>query len=466
MFGWTRSSIRIRLAALFTLAIFLVLLPFAGVLYLFVRVQLRGAMDRLLQGESEEAVLVMTEAAQRSSASPEILAAALSDLERIEDVRYQLWTASGELIHQRLMPEDVRRSLPTDIRAGSPSSIRLPDGRYFRVLTTTFRIGSRDFTFRTVMSEDEVRSTLARLFGIELAGLLGALLAAALAGFLLARRALAPVRVITERARLLTADKLEEGIPVVHPRDELGQLARTFNELFQRLDSSFKRLRQFTADASHELRTPLTAIRTVAEVGLERQTVDSQRQAIESILEEAQRTTRILDSLLMLARADARDLELSRVPVDLDELSRNTVEQLAVLAEEKSQELQLDTNGPVIVRADPVYLRQALMNIVDNAIKYSPASRPIRITVRRHGAEGTVAVSDQGPGIAHDEQVRVFERFYRVDRARSRSLGGSGLGLSIARWAVEACGGSIELASRPGKGSTFRIVLPLATPAP
>ena len=235
-----------------------------------------------------------------------------------------------------------------------------------------------------------------------------------------------------------------------------------FNETFLRLEDSFERLRRFTADASHELRTPLTAIRSVGEVGMQ-ENIDASscREVIGSMLEETDRLTRLVDSLLTLSRADAGSVLLNKERTDLSALTAEVGDCLHVLAEEKEQTLTITAPAPLYVEADRTTMRQALINLLDNAIKYTPEGGKIRVTVGKTTAnEFFIAVSDNGPGIAPEFQDMVYERFYRIDKGRSREVGGAGLGLSIALWAVEANNGRLELDSSEGLGCTFRIVLP------
>jgi heavy metal sensor kinase len=265
-------------------------------------------------------------------------------------------------------------------------------------------------------------------------------------------------------AREITADRLSERLPVGNPDDEFGRLAMAFNETFLRLEDSFDRLHRFTADASHELRTPLTAIRSVGEVGLqEAGTISSCREVIGSMLEETDRLTKLVDSLLVLSRADARTMPLTRERTDLAVLANEVSDCLQVLAEEKEQSLSVVAPQPVFVVADRTTLRQALINLLDNAIKFTPAKGYIQVAVETSPqGEAIVAVSDDGPGIPTEHRERIYERFYRVDKGRSREIDGAGLGLSIAQWAVNVNNGRIELESLDGKGSTFRIHLPLS----
>jgi heavy metal sensor kinase len=292
-------------------------------------------------------------------------------------------------------------------------------------------------------------------------------LAAGVCGWLLARRAFAPVDGLSAHAARITADRLSERIPVANPEDELGRLAAIFNAMIGRLDASFGALRRFTANASHELRTPLTALRTIGEVGIrEERDAAGLRDVVGSMLEEIDGMTQLVDSLLTLARADDGTSRLELVECDLSELARQVIEQLAPLAEEKRQQFVAELAAPVKVKADAVLMRRAIANLVDNAIKYSPQGATIRVASRQGSSDRAVEVSDHGPGIALADQERIFERFHRVDPSRARDpafrdpRGGSGLGLALARATVVAHGGRIEVQSAEGAGATFRIVLP------
>jgi heavy metal sensor kinase len=289
---------------------------------------------------------------------------------------------------------------------------------------------------------------------------------AGIGGYLLARRALAPVDSMVERARSINAEQLNARLPVDNPDDELGRLATVFNDTFARLESSFERMRHFTADASHELRTPLTAIRSVGEVGLRgRRDEAAYREIIGSMLEEVDRLALLVDRLLTLSRADTGQAKLSMDVVDIEVLAEEVAEQLGVLAEEKGQSISVRFDSVPRWIGDRVVLRQALLNLVDNAIKYSPDGGSIEVLVTQAPVGTIIEVSDTGPGIPGELQSRVFDRFYRVDKARSRQNGGTGLGLAIAKWAVEVNGGQLTL-EPANAGSRFRITLPQTATTP
>lgn len=282
-------------------------------------------------------------------------------------------------------------------------------------------------------------------------------------GYVIAGRVLAPIITITRKAEEISAENLSERLPIGKSDDEFNRLASVFNQTFSRIEDSFDRLRRFTADASHELRTPLAAIRSIGETAIHTPEDELNiRETIGSILEESDRLRQLIDALLILSRADAGEIGTQREMVNLAELTRDTVDFLNVLAEEKHQTIQITIQGEAIAKVDRASVRQAITNLLDNAIKYSPSESGICITVgiTAHN-EACVEIADSGIGIPENDLPHIFDRFYRVDKGRSREAGGAGLGLSIAKWAVENSGGRIEAESVQSQGSIFRMVFPL-----
>ncbi len=315
-----------------------------------------------------------------------------------------------------------------------------------------------DVSARAVEVDAQLREILIVLAG----GLPLVVVLAGAGGYILARRALAPIDHLAAEARRITADRLHERLSVPNQHDEIGRLAAVINDAFARIESSFDELRRFTADASHELRTPLSVLRGTGEIGLSgTRTPAEYKDAIGSMLEEIDRLTRLVDTLLRLSRGDAGVVRLDKAPCNLTELAREVASSLGVLAEERHQRLTIDGADGISVTADRLVLREAIANVVDNAIKYSPEQSTIAIGVRGEGARAVVEVADEGPGIAPAYRARVFDRFFRVDEGRSRDRGGTGLGLAIAKWAVDVHGGSISADAGPKGGSIFRIVLPM-----
>jgi heavy metal sensor kinase len=299
------------------------------------------------------------------------------------------------------------------------------------------------------------------LLALSLAGPL-TLLVAVGGGYFLARRALAPVDLLRRRTDEMTADRLDRRLPVPSPGDELGRLAGTINEMIGRLERSFAEIRRFTADASHELRTPLAVIRSDAEIALGSAAVPPEQQArLVSILEECDRLANLTDQLLALAREDAGVSRQVRERLDLTALAVGTAETMRPLAEAGGVRLAADGTAPVWVEGDEARLRQVFFNLLDNAINYTPEGGHVEVRVEAVDGLAIATVRDTGEGIPAEHLPHVFDRFYRVDKARSRERGGTGLGLSIVRSVVAAHGGSIELDSALGRGTSARVLLPL-----
>jgi heavy metal sensor kinase len=284
-------------------------------------------------------------------------------------------------------------------------------------------------------------------------------LAFGLIAWLIVRRALSPLKEMAARLRRLSAENLDERLPVANPRDELGELTAGFNAALQQLQNSFAALDRLTADVSHELRTPLTAMRAVSEVALRERNPAVLHDAVGSMLEEIGRMNQLLDRLLLLTRPgdDAMPVSLEAGPVRKTLLEVSDA--LGLLAEDKQQQLLVDCPDHLLAVFDPALLRLALMNLVQNAIRYSPTGKTIRVRATAGNGAAVIEVADVGPGIAPEHQRKIFERFYRVDKARSRAEGGVGLGLAIVKWSVERMGGAVELKSEPGRGSVFRLRL-------
>jgi heavy metal sensor kinase len=292
-------------------------------------------------------------------------------------------------------------------------------------------------------------------------GLPATLLVAGLGGFLLARKSLSPVVEMSEQARRIGATNLEERLNVSNPKDELGSLANAFNDLLSRLKRSFENMREFMADASHELRTPLSVIRGEADVALSQERERAEyKESLAIIQDESRRLSRIVDDMMALARADAGQHPIKPQEFYFDDLLEEACRSMKVLAASNGISLTLEASEEVIFIGDHYLLRRLVMNLLDNAIKYTPAGGAVSVRLVCEAEVVRIIVSDTGIGIPVESAPHVFERFYRVDKARSRADGGSGLGLAIARWVAEAHKGSIDLESKPGHGSEFTVSLP------
>jgi heavy metal sensor kinase len=299
------------------------------------------------------------------------------------------------------------------------------------------------------------------------AGVLLVLLLASAGGYFLARKSLAPIASMNSQTQRISAENLSARLDVTNSRDELGRLATTINDLLARLENAFKEQQRFIADASHELRTPLAVLRGETEVALGKErTVDEYQQSLSLIQDEAERLSRIVEDLFILARQPINTrAALNKERVSLNEAVRDCARAAQVLAFRKGVRLKVENDSPSIdLNGDEDLIKRMLLNLLDNAVKYTPAGGEISLALVRQNGNAEIVVRDTGIGISAEAQPRVFDRFYRVDKARARTMGGAGLGLSIAQWIVEVHGGFINLSSTPGHGSTFTIVLPTQLP--
>lgn len=331
-----------------------------------------------------------------------------------------------------------------------------------RVLTKPLVAGGRVRNVIQVgMSQENLYSTRRRFLWVMMAVLPLGLLLAAGGGWALARRALAPVERMAEAARRISAEHLAERLEESGTGDELDRLSSILNAMLERLDLSFRQMRQFSADASHELQTPLTILQGELEVALRTpRTTEAYRQAIKSALQEIERMAGLVEGLLLLARADSGMLRLDLKPIDAAQLLAEMYERMRILAQSQSVILDLEALEPHRVLGDAERLRRLLLNLVDNAIKYTPAGGRVTLSLQQRKDTVCLSVRDTGIGLSESEQEHIFQRFYRADSARDQKAQGSGLGLCIARSIAEAHGGTLQVTSRIGEGSTFRVCLP------
>jgi heavy metal sensor kinase len=288
-----------------------------------------------------------------------------------------------------------------------------------------------------------------------------ALALAAGGGIFLARRALKPVDKIAQTAQEIEENDLSQRINV-NTKDELGRLAATLNEMIGRLEKAFQRQKQFTSDASHELRTPLAVIEAESTLALQKERPSSDyQQSLEIISQESRQMSSLIDKLLTLARADAGKEQWNFTEVNLGKLISNLSTDIEVLCQEKELSFQLGQTQDLVAKGDEARLRELFMNLLDNAIRYTSALGTVSVSLHREGQMAVVAITDTGIGIPAEDIPFIFERFYRVDKSRSRAEGGSGLGLAICQHIAEAHGGKIEVESQVGAGSTFSVWLPL-----
>ena len=334
-----------------------------------------------------------------------------------------------------------------------------------RVLSEKVNAGGQFYLLQAAFELDDFYEALQRFAVLLLISIPLLLLCAAAGGYWISRRALAPVDQITQTARSISIQNLSSRLAVPKTGDELQRLSETLNGMLERLESAFKRITQFTADASHELRTPVAVMRTRAELSLRKaRSVDEYRDTIAQVHAELEKTSDLIEQLMFLARADCGAETLQFVPTNVAEILREACNQGSALAEAKQVNFheQLPSHA-MWMQGDPSSLRRLFLILIDNAVKYTPANGRVEVTLHESDGYAVAEVRDTGIGIAATDLPNVFERFYRSDKARTRELGGVGLGLSIGRWLVEAHAGKIEVESSPGRGSTFRVRLPLAS---
>lgn len=295
----------------------------------------------------------------------------------------------------------------------------------------------------------------------------GVLLLSSAGGYWLCRKALSPVDEIAKRARTISAHNLNMRLSIPKTRDELQRLSETLNDMMARLDTAFKRIAQFTADASHELRTPIALIRTTSELALRNpESLEHCVKALQRINLNAERSTHLIATLMELARADSGAQGLNISSTSLSEAITDACDQMEVCARVKQITFTRTILGEVFVYGDPEALRRLFLVLIDNAVKYTPSGGSISVLVSRSGNQVVCVVSDSGVGIPSHAMPHIFERFYRVDQARSRESGGAGLGLAIARWIADAHRASIEVESTVGHGSMFRVSMTILEPTP
>lgn len=475
MRNWLRS-IRVRLTLWYVLALALLLVSFSGGVYLALRDTLSDDFDAAI----ESRVSVWLRVVQVVDGQPwlplESSPPSRDADETDDDPENEFDDEEFVRLYDRLGGLLVDTSDSDEVGALEPAAVqRALSGEAQWVSLTgedeTYRVrivpveeeGETVGVLAVAQSEEDLTETLRALLTVSALALPVALLAAGLVGLLLARRALAPIDRITRTARELSAADLSRRLDLELPDDELGRLARTFDEMLERIDTAFRRQRQFTADASHELRTPLTIMRGQLEVALSRpRQSEEYRATLEAQAEQVERLSALVTSLLTLARADAGQIPLQCEVLDVAALVETSVEQVAPLAAERG--VTLETAGPpTTVHADATLLVQLLLNLLDNALRHTPSGGSIEVTWAVQAGTLQLSVRDTGSGIAPEHLPRVFERFYRAGQARERAAGGVGIGLAICRWIVEAHGGTISIASTLGQGTTVLVTLPNAT---
>lgn len=462
----SRAPIRVRLTAWYVLLLAVILAAFGAGVYLLMRHSLYENLEESI--ENSGAALVET--IQYADGRPYLAEQARVSVPEETEHFSRVFDRSGKVTSDSTtaigsIPPNtaaVARTLAGDavsykIEAGPEKELMLV--RTLPILREGRIVG----VLEVGQSADEVDETLATLLLIMGVAYPVTLLLASFGGMFLAGRALAPVDEITSLARRMSAEGLAQRLDLSLPDDELGRLARTFDEMIARLDEAFQRQRQFAADASHELRTPLTIIKGQIDVSLQMEREpETYREVLQGVNEEVDRLIRLAGSLLTLTRADSGQISLALETVDVGDIVTGVLGQIRPAAEAKRITLHLRDGPATSIQADEDLLLQLLLNLLDNAIRYTPSGGWLSVGWTAADGQVTLRVEDNGVGIHEEHQQYIFDRFYRVDKARSRADGGVGLGLAISRWIVEAHDGLIRVDSAPGEGSTFTVVLPSA----
>src|SRR6266566_3675543 len=376
--------------------------------------------------------------------------------------------ADGTVIYHSSAPEngafDPSKVGPEQFDRSHPlREEHLSDGKELLIFSMPFadRTGS-PYLIETGAPYDQVEGVLRGLLislGVAFPLIVGAAIGG---GYLLMRNALRPMDEIATTAERITSRNLNERLPVIPSGDEVERLSISLNRMMERLEDAFHHINRFSADAAHEIRTPLAIIRGELENALQLPEISVElRETIGSALEEAERLSRIVEQLLEMSRLEAGEILVERTRFDFTEMTRTTVDQMRLLAEEKSLELRFESTKPVEFEGDPLRLKQIVVNLVDNAIKYTPPGGSVSVSTFPQDGRVVLEVADTGIGVPKEATSQIFDRFFRVDKARSRPLGGTGLGLAIVKSICTAYNGSVTVRSAEGTGAIFRIELPL-----
>ena len=454
--------IRVRLAAWYFAVLAVVLTAFGITAYLEMRHSIRQTVDEELQIRAEGVHQLIERTIQRDARQdlPEGLREH-TEL-RAGGALLQVSDDQGNWLYRSKVMSDygVPRPNPIPKRATEFLGRDVP----LRIWSKQVTVGGEAYVIQSAFEMDDFYEALDHFALLLYISIPLLLLFAAAGGYWISSLALAPVDQIALTARNISAQNLSSRLDVPRTRDELQRLSETLNGMLARLEAAFKKITQFTADASHELRTPVAVMRTRAELSLRKaRSAEEYRDVIAEVLAELEKTSGLIEQLMFLARADSGAETLHFTATNVAEVLREAAIRAAALAEAKQIVFQERVpDGPMWIQGDATSLRRLFLILIDNAVKYTPASGQVEVSLQRNGQYAIAEVRDTGIGISESDLPNVFERFYRADKARTREFGGVGLGLSIGRWITEVHAGTIEVRSSPGHGSTFQIRLPLA----
>jgi heavy metal sensor kinase len=457
--------IRVRLTAWYFAVLAVVLTAFGITAYVEMRHSIRQTVDEELQARAEGVHQLIERTVQRD---------AIQDLP--EGLREHTELRAGGALLQVSDEQGnwlYRSKVMSDYGVPRPKTIPRRATEFLgrdvplRIWNEQVTVGGVSYVIQSAFEMDDFYEALDHFALLLYISIPLLLLLAAAGGYWISSLALAPVDQIALTARNISAQNLSSRLDVPQTRDELQRLSETLNGMLARLEAAFKKITQFTADASHELRTPVAVMRTRAELSLRKaRSAEEYRDVIAEVLAELEKTSGLIEQLMFLARADSGAETLHFTATNVAEVMREACHQGAALAEAKQIAFQERVpDGPMWIQGDATSLRRLFLILIDNAVKYTPASGQVEVSLQRNGHYAIAEVRDTGIGISESDLPNVFERFYRADKARTRELGGVGLGLSIGRWIAEVHAGTIEVRSSPGRGSAFQIRLPLADPA-
>ncbi len=457
------KSFRLRLTLWYLAFFCLLLVLFSVFLYGLLAGALRDRLDERLNAEASTAAnLFRAELEELNGDAPKAAVETLSEI-RPRDVLVVFFSGGGLLASSAAAPQETLDLMASTGSEGETAVAALPGfGPYGgRAAVRRFAAGGAVYRAVAVQSMETIAADLRSFRRLLYICFPLLVVVAGFGGFALATRSLAPLKEMAAQAREITSSSLDRRLEVRSAAAELEVLSASFNELLARLDQSFDTMRRFVADASHELRTPLAVIRGEADVALARERGSAEyRESLAVIQDESRRLCRLLEDLLNLARADAGHVKLNAQDLYLDDLVAECCRTVKPLAEARQVAVECNSAQDVPFQGDEGLLRRMVLNLLDNAIRYTPAGGMVRVSVEPNGAGPRIHVADNGIGIPLEAASHVFERFYRVDKARTREAGGFGLGLSIVKWIAEAHHGSVQMTSSPGAGSTFTVSLP------
>ena len=449
------KSIRTRLTIWYLMVIVVLLLVFSGVAYFMLDHNLYQNLDNSLQTRSTELIL----------STSSIIAPQANELILSFDSNGNLMREYGPLIDPTSIKGLVQQAL---LGQKTHMTAVTTDKQNVRLYATTFRVPFSNQLLVLVVGQltTGVTGVLDTFRYVLVITAVGVIVLAGIGGLFLASRVLKPVEQITRTAQKIEESDLSQRIAVKND-DELGRLASTLNDMIARLEEAFNRQRQFTADASHELRTPLAIMQAEATLALSKErTEDEYKKSLETISQESTYMSSVIGKLLFLARSDAGKEQFNFEDVDLKDLITGLSTNVEALASDKGIKFTVDAQENLVVSGDKVKLRQLFINILENAVRYTPADGNISVSLVRKDGGALAIISDTGIGIPPEHLPHIFERFYRVDKARSRVDGGVGLGMAIAKYIADSHKGKITVESEVGKGTIFTVTIPLKKPEP